>query len=214
LGPESGGKLALNTSQGAVQFNFDESAFIKTIQARANTNIVPANLTNGLKIDDTFTVFGIFDLILPATRERFGVRLADNSAVEGNDNVDMTVTRRLDGTLVIEFRHTDNLGNTQTIVDSILLDTSHDQIGLALERNDTTNNVITGVFAYFDGGVEGPVTQFGNTTTIFNGENWTRAEFRASERITAVPEPSVAMLLGSGLIGWGAVAFRRRRSTR
>ena len=54
LGPESGGKLALDTSQGALQFNFDESAFIKQLQARANTNINPANLTNGLKIDDTF----------------------------------------------------------------------------------------------------------------------------------------------------------------
>jgi hypothetical protein len=152
FGPESGGKLTIDIS-GAVQtFNISESEFRLSQQATLRT-AGGANIDNGLRNDDTFSVIGIYDLILPAARERYGVRFSDGSGggLEGNDIVALEVVRRASGNLFIEFRDLDDIGNISTLIDSVLLDPAHSQICLRLERPDATDNSIFASFAYNDG---------------------------------------------------------------
>lgn len=173
---------------------------------------VGTNINNGLRNDDTFSVVGIFDLILPDIREIYGIRLTDAAGgVEGSDILDLRVHRRLDGTLEIEFRDSDDPANTSTLIDQALLEPLHSQICLRLERPDATDNSIFASFAYIDGGgICGSFTTFANTADIFDGETFTRAEFRAAG---PVPEPSAALLLVSGLVGLAAAAYKRRKQS-
>jgi hypothetical protein len=164
LGPESSGKLTMDSSGAVVVFNFNENAFRAVQRARLNTAI-GANINNGLRSDDTFSVVGIFDLILPNIQERYGIRLNDaSSGMEGSDILDLTVTRRLDGNLAIQFRDIDDPANTNILIDQALLDPQHSQICLRLERPEATDNSIFASFGYLNGGgVCGSFITFANT---------------------------------------------------
>lgn len=208
LGPESGGTLTIDSSGAGLSFNpLGQPRLFQ--RARLLTNIDPTNLTLGLKDDDTFSVTGRFDLILPGPlTERYGIRLSDQSSTNvGDDVLDLSVRRRSDGTLAVQLRRLDFAGGTITNIASTPLDSAHDQIALTLSRLSATNDAITASFFYLDGGVPGLTTTFAATPDIFNGENWTRADFSAS---TPVPEPSVLLLLGSSLaalVGWSRKKF-------
>jgi hypothetical protein len=185
-GPEAGGKLTLNLDDGEPTSNISETGSLLTLRALLLTNIDQADLNAGIKSGHTFSVTGIFDLIVPSeVATRFGIRLSDATlTAEGNDIVDLEVVRRSDGLVAIQLRDLDDPANTDILIDQVLLDPGHDQIVLRLERGTLANNTIRASFAYVDGGVVGAFTTFANTVAIFNGENFTRAEFRASSAPT------------------------------
>lgn len=212
-GTEAGGKLSLDTSLGEIRDATGRAGQNRVFDARLLTNIDPTNTTNGFKAANTFIVNGLFDLsALPTVPfEGFGIRLSDagigSLSNQGDDQVELFVRRSPINDLVIQFRRVDSLNDLVTTFGSVLLDTGHDQVQLALSKLNATTPTVAASFAYVDGGVVGGPTSFVNTADIFNGENATRASFRA---ITPVPEPSAygMMLAGLGLIGWMA----RRRS--
>jgi hypothetical protein len=214
-GPESNGKLQLNSSGGEVAINFQENAFNLVVSARLNTSTTGG--ATGLNSNSTFVVTGLFDLIIPdpsalpgVTGDRYGIRLTDVLAgVEGNDIIDLRVVRRSNGQLAIEFRDIDDPANTNNLIDSVLLDPNHNQIALRLAHLSASSNAITGSFAYVDGGVFGPFTTFVPTINIFSDDAFTRAQFRASSTIVGVPEPSALLLMGIGLIQ--LARFSRKR---
>jgi hypothetical protein len=210
---ESGGKVQLDTVGAAIRPGIGTSRFFSVEQGLLLTNIDQTNLALGLKNDDTFSVTGIFDLAVPAANlEYYGVRLADFAGtVLGNDLLELAVRRASDGVDRVQFFRLDQIANTFTPIASALLQPGHDQISLTLARTDATSDEITASFFYVDGGVPGQTTTFLNTSDIFNGENFTRAAF-IFVTPASVPEPSILLILSSGLAALAGTAWRRRHT--
>ncbi len=206
MGPESGGQLTLDSSGAIFYPNPGGDPFLIQ-RARLNTNIDQTDLDRGLKIDDTFSVTGVFDLIPSSVqRETYGVRF-DDAAPDNtvNDLILLTVGRSATDNLFISFRELDYEAGEVRYIDSALLDTNHDQIALTLMRETLDSNTITAYWTYIDSGVWGTTFQFTNTVDIFDGENFTRPGFSAH---TPVPLPGAVWLFGSGLAG--LFGLRRR----
>jgi hypothetical protein len=206
VGPEAGGKLTLNSSGAALAFNFNESRF--NLVQRVTLQTSQTGGATGLNSNSTFVVTGVFDLIIPGpivvpgvNGDRYAVRLTDGTpTTDGTDILSVQVVRRSDGQLAIQFRHIDDAGNTNTLLEETALNTAHDQIALRLSHPNATNNTISASFAYIDSGVTGPFTTFGTTFNIFNGETFTRAQFEAVTPTLVTPEPASMLLLGCSLL--------------
>lgn len=209
---EAGGKVRLDTAGALIVpgAGIATGQFVFLERARLNTDIDPTNFVLGLKSDDTFSVTGVFDLAVPGPiSELYGVALSDAAAGKTPDDfVRIEVIRLLDGSVRIVFIDFDFVLGTATGIASTSLDPLHDQIALTLTRGDVATNAISASFTYIDGGVPGPTTTFAAAAQIFNGENWTRAEF---EFVSPVPEPSALLLLGAGLAGFGLAVWSQRR---
>ena len=206
LGPESGGKLALDASGQAVER--PDAGDMWRQGARVKTNTDPSQPDRGLRTDDTFSVTGLFDLTLvPNVRERYGVRLTDGGFPSANDSLGISVMRTSTNQIDVVFHHYDQTAFTFVDLESIELDPNHDQIALTLSRIDPLNNEITASFSYVDGGITGSSTTFATTDTIFNGEDFTRGQFMY---LTPVPVPAAVWLFGSGLLGLIGLARRKK----
>jgi hypothetical protein len=211
LGPEMNGKLTLSAADGESVIRPDTGTMTRQ-GARVKTNIDPLQPNKGLRIDDLFSVTGIFDLTLPAIiRERYGVRLTDSSSSMHNDSIGLSVMRTSASLVEVVLHRYDPDAFTFTSLNTVTLEPGHDQIALTLSRLDTANNDLTASFAYIDSGVRGSVTSFPTTTTIFNGEDFTRAAFMhlapasldepvdlAGSIKTGGGDPICAMVLTSG----------------
>ncbi|MBC7802858.1 MAG: PEP-CTERM sorting domain-containing protein [Candidatus Parcubacteria bacterium] len=172
----------------------------------------------GLKSDDTFSVTGLFDLVVPlANGDGYGVRLTDRFTGSpfniGNDHIQLFVIRNFSGVLGISLNAQDFSTGTSTALAFAALDTGHAQIALRLERASASSNDLTASYAYGDGGVLGDFVSFANHATIFHGEGYTRAGFMAFGLAPPIPEPQTyaLMLAGLGLLG-AATRHRRKRS--
>lgn len=207
-GPESGGKFNLNTALGAPREAVGRPGQNRVIDARLLTNIDPTNMTNGFKVGNDFIVSGLFDLsVLPAlTREGFGVRLSDGGLTPfSNDILDLMVRQNAAGNLVVDFRRIDITADFVTIIDSAIFELGHQQILLELSKLNAATKTVTASFAYVDGGIAGSNFVFANTADIFDGENVTRASFRAQ---TPIPIPPTLYL---SLLGLAGMAWVRKR---
>lgn len=206
VGPESGGRLTLDSTGAELFGGISGNTFLRQrVLKKSSTN--PANL-GGLRDDDTFTVNAIFDLTAPAVpREFYGITLIDGvGGVAGNDNVQIIVRRTLSDNLRIQFRAVDFILDTTTILEEANLTLSgSDQISLTLSRL-TNTGPISASYAYGLGGAFGSSINFTATKAIFNGENFTRAQFQA---LTPIPLPATVWLFGSGLLGLIGVARKK-----
>ncbi len=197
-GPEANGSLNFDTALGAVRDAVGRPGQNLVFDARINTNILNTDTTNGLKAANTFIVDGLFNLtalpVLP--REGFGIRLSDSgiSGGTGNDILDLFVRQNASGTLVIEFRRVDLVADFITSYGSFVYAPGHDQVLLELSKLDATTKAVQASFAYVDAGVTGGFTTFGTTADIFNGENATRASFRATSPIPIPPTIFLSLL--------------------
>ena len=209
LGPETGGKLTLVAANGENVTRPDVGAMTRQ-GARVLTNIDPTQPTNGLRIDDLFSVTGIFDLVIPeSVRERYGVRLSDVNSSVLNNSIGISVMRTSSSLVEVVLHHYDQTAFTFTDIATFTLDPGHDQIALTLSRLDTANNEITASFAYIDSGVMGSTTTLSSTVAIFDGEDYTRAAFM---HLAPVPIPAAVWLFGSGLLGLIEIARRKARA--
>lgn len=209
---EANGKVRLDTTGAAIVPPVGGPALPPFFFERALllTNRDPGNVTAGLKSGDTFSVSGRFDLAVPSVRfQEYSVSLNDGTPTNtANDLLRLAVRRTGTGFDLVQFFRLDLQADTFTSIAFALLDPNHDQIDLILSRTSTANNAITASFAYVDNGVSGPLTAFGPTANIFNGENFTRAQF---EFASPTPEPTTLLLFGTTAAGLGLARWRQRR---
>jgi hypothetical protein len=208
MGPESGGKLTLNSSGAELGTTalgdpmLFQSALLKT----------GIGTTAMLKNTESITIQAIFDLTLPSVdKESYGINFTDSATgqgIIGNDAVGIRVIDTISG-INIQFFEASRFDQTFNPLSSVLLDQSpHDQIMLSVNYDASLSiNAVTAAYAYVDGGTMGTINSMSGSTDIFNGEDWTRAQLVAR---TVVPVPVSIWLFGSGLVGLIAVARRKK----
>jgi hypothetical protein len=208
MGPESGGKLTLNSVDAAPGTSALGDPFL--FQAATLLTDTTSDLTSGLKDDDALSVSGVFDLIAPTiVRESYGINFSDRATGMGLPGDDIVGLRVIDTTsgLRIQFFEASFVDGTFNSIASVPLELNHDQIMLQLSNSITSTSTITASFAYIDGGSMDSLQPMTGSAEIFNGESWTRAQFLAR---TPVPIPPALWLFGSGLIGLIGVARHKK----
>ncbi|MCB1725027.1 MAG: VPLPA-CTERM sorting domain-containing protein [Gammaproteobacteria bacterium] len=216
-GPEQNGKLALDPSQGQSTTSSVSGNPILIQRARLQTSTDSSDLTTGLKSDDTFSVGGLFDLTPPEMSEVYGIRLTDFSSTStANDVVQLTVGWNGSGEWGVRFREADFGAGIFDLLDFGNLSQRADlgdfeQIALFLDKADAGSSTITASYALIDLDDSGnnQFLDLAGSGTIFDGEEWTRAEFFT---VRAVPVPAALPLFASAL-GLLAVFGRSRRTT-
>lgn len=186
---ESLGKGIMNSDFGLPSFGragFVLNDPILFTSAVLLTDVDNNNLTAGLKVDDTFVVQAVFDLVAPEKKgDQYGIRLTDQTSTQAGDDIVMlrVVKSSVTGNDLISFAKANFETGALDLAGRQLLEPGHDQILLRLRRPDTSNQQVLASYAYVDAGVIGSFTNLsnigdsGNPITIFNGENFTQAQF-------------------------------------
>lgn len=204
-GDESGGSLVLDSIGAANTFSAFVPGDVAFLNARLSTPI--------LQSAGGFAVVADFAGILPAdifadagVREQYRIRLRD----VGSSNVPEAVGVRVinvGGIPRINFFYQDFSTVTFNSLGNLFPGMLSPEISLGMIVDPLGN-----VSGFFDpdgpSGVAG-WTLIGGSATIFNGENFTFAEFSAVG--APVPEPGTLLLIGFGLAGVGMGIRRRNR---
>jgi PEP-CTERM motif len=138
---------------------------------------------------------GIFNITAPSLGAGYGVEFIDLNPAKNGDIIGMRVVGTASGT-VINLINLGRFDDTVTVIDSIALELTHDQIELGLALS---GGVIAGSYAYGDGGVFGPTTDFATTLNLPSDNS--RFIIPAFNGFAPVPEPGSLTLFGSGLAG-------------
>jgi hypothetical protein len=178
---ESDGKALLDAVNNGVDATNIPGAPVFVVRSQL---ITPQDDTSARNLgpEDTFTVSGVFDLVMPGTTtEQYRIRLTDNVS-DRNDFITLSVQRRVsDNQVFIRFRQGDDETGIVTVLGEIAIDLTGnpDQIRLSLAKLSAGSNEITASFEYIKDGSSIGGQTFSNTVPIFHGENFTRGDFIA-----------------------------------
>ena len=147
---EAGNRLILDGSRSATTPPVGSPEPFHAQSATLNTD-TSADLSRGLKIDDSFAVEGRFDLVMPDELQAYGVRLID---INASDVVDVRV-RREGGIVYVVLREADVPANTVTTLARIALQplAGENQIVLRLTHDPLEPGAIHASFDLLGGPV-------------------------------------------------------------
>lgn len=212
---EFAGKLWLTPSLGTLSIGPDGSE-IRQSRVRLNTNIDENVPTLGFNKTATNAFTAIYDLVLPAPGESYGLRLGDgHSDPFYNDILDFTVLNYGGSVALAWARRTWDV--PYTFIDGVLPDIPNgaDQIVLSLAKEDAASNAIRAYYGFYDSSTSsliGSMTALAPLTTAFNGESFARMELLTMSINAPVPEPETYAMLLAGLGIIGAAARRRQKA--
>jgi hypothetical protein len=214
-GPEAGGLLTLNTANGGLTANAVGSPR-RTIRAALDTNTrnEAEFLGRGLKVDDTLKLGGLFNLGVPAgpRLNGYGIRFTDrpmqNNGLVGQVAELDVLFDPVTGQAKLRWAFQDFDNSSIITVGEIGLapPLDADQILLEITRPDLGNNLFFASYRFLDNGVDIGSGSFATGISLFDGENFVRAEFIAFQ---SVPEPGVVWLLVPALLVGAGLARRR-----
>jgi hypothetical protein len=214
---EANGRLRLNSANGASVLNANGTTNL-SLSATLLTNVDPSNLINGLKIDDTFSMTGVFHLAPPQVGPLYsGYGIGFNDGGGGNArrnewNLQLQYSATLDEQIVrFSWQDFDASTTTTLAFTTFSAPAGTDQISLTLARPSLDSFDLVGSFAYLDNGTVVGAQTFQPTGSVFQDRNWLRGFFFAAGIERTVPEPASLLLVLTGLLG--AVALRSLRST-
>lgn len=210
---EATGRLRMNSANGGAVVNANGSTN-RSQSATLLTNADPNNLVNGLKIDDTFSVTGVFSLVPLGgpLYSGYGIGLLDGSggSPKRNEwNLQLQYSTTL-GKDIIRFSWQDFDADTITTLGFSVLSAPDgaDSIVFRLTRPDVELFDLVASFAFLDGESVSDWQTFENFGSVFQDKNWVRAFFFAAS--TDVPEPASLTLVLLALLGTVAATKRRR----
>lgn len=215
-GPESGGKLIMQTDNG-YDFLTSGGQEMKGVRIILRSDTT-ANLGAGFKIDDVLKFAVIVDTpALPDAGDRFEIRLIDSyDVVQGDDHVILRLERSNGGKYRLVFAEYSQITNVYNQLEEHVLDESRlpDQFELVLEKKLATSPTISAKWAEINAGAKGPYSEITATRDIYNGEVWNRVQVLAGTAkpiaIETVPVPMpLFALLALGLMLFGVYAARR-----
>ena len=170
-----------------------------------------ADPANGLKFGNTFSVSGVYDLVVPGPGDSAQIRLTDfhaNTADPGHqtDYLQLQVRRATAAGAVPQIRLIEQNFQNDTITTnaSTPLDLSlgADQIRLTLTHGTANSTAVTASWEYLSSGSVVGAGSFAEVGNIFDGEQWTRADFIVSALPIPEPQSYVLMLLGISIVAW------------
>lgn len=219
---ETGGKLTMTPSLGVPTLITGTTADTFTGGLRlASTN--PASPA-GLAITDDVEIHGLFDLSnLPTiSGQQFGIRFIDRSnVINGNDIIQLSVAKSsVTGNIIVRTADLDFDANTADLAGAVSIQSllpSASQIELVLHKA-ANSNVVDASYIVYDVSMaiigSGTVDNINDVTglplTVYNGENFTRAQFFATDTGVPLPAPASLAVLALGVAAFGAL--RRRKA--
>ena len=192
---EANGELHLDGARSLALRGVGNPALTVGQLALLATNVDPNDLTRGLKSDDSFSVEGTFDLVLPGDGQAYGIGLTDTAIGVlppdqlGEDNLALLVRRGAGGELLVQFNQLDTVADTSTtLAERVFVPLAgQNQITLRLVHDVANLGVVRAEFDLLGAG--DPQTFglshtghiFGTGTPGYAGddENWTRAQIVA-----------------------------------
>ncbi len=219
---ESGGKLTMTPSLGTPTLVTGTTADTFTGGLRAfSTN--PA-APGGFAFTDDIEIHGLFDMSnLPTiSGQQFGIRFNDRTNLNTGDDIPQlsVAMSSVTGNIIVRTVDLDFAGNTADLAGAVsiqgLLPTAN-QIELVLHKA-ANSNVVDASYIVYDVSMtvigSGTVDNINDVTglplTVYNGENFSRAQFFSTDTGVPIPAPASLAIFGLGVAAFGAL--RRRKA--